>query len=107
MASPPRVRLRPSLQEFGLIRTLKRRFERTDSSIKHGIGDDAAVLAAFPHTWTLLTTDLLTEGVHFERRTASFVDIGFRAAAANLSDIAAMGGTPRYVLVALAIPAKG
>ena len=57
--------------------------------------------------WSVLTTDLLTEGVHFDLRTATMADIGFRAAAANLSDIAAMGGTPQYLLVALAIPRTG
>jgi thiamine-monophosphate kinase len=55
----------------------------------------------------VLTTDLLTEGVHFDLRTATMADIGFRAAAANLSDIAAMGGTPQYLLAALAIPRTG
>ena len=55
----------------------------------------------------VLTTDLLTEGVHFDLRTATMADIGFRAAAANLSDIAAMGGTPQHLLVALAIPRTG
>jgi thiamine-monophosphate kinase len=54
----------------------------------------------------VLTTDLLAEGIHFDLRTASFEDIGYKAAIANLSDIAAMGARPEHVLVALAIPAS-
>jgi thiamine-monophosphate kinase len=72
-----------------------------------GIGDDAAVVTSGAGRWSLLTTDLLAEGVHFDLQTATMADIGFRAAAANLSDIAAMGGTPLYLLVALAIPRTG
>jgi thiamine-monophosphate kinase len=72
-----------------------------------GIGDDAAVITSRAGQWTILTTDILTEGVHFDLRTATMADIGFRTAAANLSDIAAMGGTPQYLLVALAIPRTG
>jgi thiamine-monophosphate kinase len=72
-----------------------------------GIGDDAAIITSRAGQWTVLTTDLLTEGVHFDLRTATMADIGFRAAAANLSDIAAMGGTPQHLLVALAIPRTG
>jgi len=69
-----------------------------------GIGDDAAVITSRAGQWIVLTTDLLTEGIHFDLRTATMADIGFRAAAANLSDVAAMGATPQYLLVALAIP---
>jgi thiamine-monophosphate kinase len=58
-------------------------------------------------TWTVLTTDLLTEGFHFDLRTAAMADIGFRAAAANLSNIAAMRASPQYLLVSLAIPGDG
>ncbi len=92
------------IREFDLIKTLKRRYGTTGSRVVRGIGDDAAVIAAGRNCHYLLTTDLLAEGIHFVRRTASFTDIGFRAAAANLSDIAAMGGTPQYLLVSLALP---
>jgi thiamine-monophosphate kinase len=93
----------PTIHEFDLIRALKKRYGTTSARIVRGIGDDAAVIASGRNRY-LLTTDLLAEGVHFDRRTAAFTDIGFRAATANLSDIAAMGGTPEYLLVALAIP---
>ena len=95
------------MREFELIRTLKTRYGATQPSIVRGIGDDAAVIASSRNRYHLLTTDLLAEGVHFDQRTAAFGDIGFRAATANLSDIAAMGGTPEYLLVSLAIPRDG
>lgn len=93
------------LEEFPLIEDLARRFGATGRSVLRGIGDDAAILSPPSGDLFLLTTDLLAEGVHFDRATASFEDIGYKAAVANLSDIAAMGGIPRYLLVSLAIPA--
>jgi thiamine-monophosphate kinase len=107
MAFPARPKAPSALREFALIRTLHQRHGRGGASIVQGIGDDAAVVAPPRNRWSLLTTDLLAEGVHFDLRTTALPDIGFRAAAANLSDIAAMGGTPHYLLVALAIPKSG
>lgn len=107
MASMVRTKAYPTIHEFDLIRALHRRHGRRTPSLIQGIGDDAAVITSRAGQWTVLTTDLLTEGVHFDLRTATMADIGFRAAAANLSDIAAMGGTPQYLLVALAIPRTG
>lgn len=69
-----------------------------------GIGDDAAVIQPKKGQRLLLSTDLLVEGVHFDMGTATMSDIGWKAAASNLSDIAAMGGTPQYLLPALALP---
>lgn len=107
MAPTVHTKARPTIHEFDLIRTLHRRHGRRSPSVIQGIGDDAAVITSPAGQWSLLTTDLLTEGVHFDLRTATMSDIGFRAAAANLSDIAAMGGTPQHLLVALAIPRTG
>jgi thiamine-monophosphate kinase len=70
-----------------------------------GIGDDAAVLALGART--LACHDILVEGVHFRRRTADLAAIGHKAVAVNLSDIAAMGGVPRAMLVGLTIPDDG
>lgn len=98
---------RPSLSrlgEFGLIRHLRRRFGRIGPSVLRGIGDDTAIVRAPAGRPLLLTTDLLVEGIHFDLSTATFEDIGYKAAVANLSDIAAMGGRPRHLLVAVAIP---
>jgi thiamine-monophosphate kinase len=69
-----------------------------------GIGDDAAVVRPGSGQ-TVLTTDLLVEGVHFERGTISARDLGAKAITVNVSDIAAMAASPRYALVSLAVPA--
>jgi len=106
-ATGPRLRAGSStkpLKEFALIAALSRRFGRTGRSVLRGIGDDAAIVRPSPGYLLLLTTDLLAEGIHFDLATATFEDIGYKAAAANLSDIAAMGGTPQHLLVSLAIP---
>jgi len=92
------------IQEFPLIRQLQHRHERRSPLIRKGIGDDAAVVSIPAGDWAVLTTDLLTEGVHFDLRTASPISVGYRAAMANLSDVAAMGATPRFLLVSIAIP---
>ncbi len=68
------------------------------------IGDDAAVLPGGKNRQTVISTDLLVENVHFHTATASFKDIGFKAAVANLSDMAAMGAQPHSILIALAVP---
>ncbi len=96
----------PLTGEFALIRSLHRRFGRTGPSVVRGIGEDAAVIRMPPGYRLLLTTDLLAEGVHFDLATTPLEDVGYRAAIANLSDIAAMGGIPQYLLVSLAIPPK-
>ncbi|MBI4001681.1 MAG: thiamine-phosphate kinase [Nitrospira defluvii] len=97
-------RTSPVSSEFGLIRLLQAQVTRLDRQVFKGIGDDTAILKTSASEWTLITTDLLAEGIHFDPALSSFEDIGYRAAIANLSDIAAMGGTPRFMLVAIAIP---
>ena len=69
-----------------------------------GIGDDCAVLQPEPGRQLVATTDLLLEDVHFRRRWAEPADIGWKALAVNLSDVASMGGRPRWALVGLAVP---
>src|SRR5881396_1626150 len=79
---------RPSvsqLGEFRLIRHLRRRFGQTGRAVLRGIGDDAAVIRPSSGHALLLTTDLLAEGIHFDLRTATFEDIGYKAAVANLA----------------------
>ena len=70
-----------------------------------GPGDDAAVVRAPRGARLLLTTDLLAEGVHFRRRWAPPADLGWKLAAVNASDIAAMGGRPLWALLSLSFPA--
>lgn len=69
------------------------------------VGDDCAVMVTSPNQSVAVTTDMLVDGVHFSDRTTSPYDAGWRAAAANLSDLAAMGARPVGVTVALAVAA--
>lgn len=93
------------LGERELLLRIRRAVGSGAPGVSVGIGDDCAVLS-LPHGARLLaTTDLLLEDIHFRRRFAAPADIGWKALAVNLSDIAAMGGVPRFALVALACPA--
>ena len=74
------------------------------TGVRVGVGDDCAILEPEPGAALLATTDLFLEGVHFRRRWAQPADIGWKSLAVNLSDIAAMGGRPRWALMALACP---
>lgn len=91
------------MQELALIRAIRNRAGRLQG-VRAGIGDDCAVLEPEPGAWLLATTDLLIEDIHFRRAYATPGDIGWKALAVNLSDIAAMGGRARWALVALACP---
>jgi thiamine-monophosphate kinase len=92
------------LGEFGLIDLLaKMSNSLADKQLLIGIGDDAAAWQGDTST-QLATTDSFIQDVHFSLDTASWEDLGWKAMASNLSDIAAMGGVPRYALVSLAIP---
>jgi len=100
------------LGEFGLIDLLAKMVHRTRDKptaarqqLIIGIGDDAAVWHGDTST-QLATTDLLIQGVHFPSDITPWKDLGWRAMAANLSDIAAMGGVPKYALISLALPAN-
>ncbi|MGX4656110.1 thiamine-phosphate kinase [Micromonospora sp. SCSIO 07396] len=89
--------------EFGLIDRVTARLTYGSFCLL-GPGDDAAVVAAGDRR-VVASTDVLVEGRHFRRDWSSARDVGHRAAAANLADIAAMGATPTALLVALCIPA--
>ena len=69
-----------------------------------GIGDDAAAVIPTPGLQTLVTADMLVEGVHFDLAFTPPFELGRKSLAVNLSDIAAMGGIPRFALLSLAIP---
>ncbi|MBX3328754.1 MAG: thiamine-phosphate kinase [Nitrospira sp.] len=92
------------IQEFALIRSLAGRYARHTAGLVRGIGDDAAVIETSAQAWWHLTTDLLAEGIHFDLKLVTPESVGYRAAMANFSDIAAMGAVPRYLLISLAIP---
>ncbi|MCI0406744.1 MAG: thiamine-phosphate kinase [candidate division Zixibacteria bacterium] len=88
--------------EFGLIEKFKKLFPSRGRRIRLGVGDDAAVLA-WGEENLLFTCDAVVEDVHFSLNYFSFFDAGWRLAAGNLSDIAAMGGKPRAAVVALGV----
>ncbi len=93
------------LGEFGLIKKIKEQSKGRSPATLIGIGDDAAALSLSPSKKLLTTTDMLLEGVHFDLSYTDFYSLGWKSAAVNLSDIAAMGGVPRFCLTALGIPA--
>lgn len=90
------------LGEFGLIAAIAELLPAGRGPLL-GVGDDAAVISA-PDQRVVATTDLLVEGRHFRRDWSGPVDIGVKAAAQNLADVAAMGATPTGLLVGLAAP---
>ena len=90
------------LGELGLIDRLTRQMPSAPNIVE-GIGDDCAVVRVNGQLF-LLSCDLFVEGTHFRREYISPEDLGWKAAAACLSDIAAMGGAPMFCLVSLACP---
>ena len=92
------------LGEFALIDLIKQDTINRADSVVIGIGDDAAVLKPTPGRLQLVTTDMLVEKVHFDLSTTSAWQLGYKAIGVNLSDIAAMGGVPRHVVISIALP---
>lgn len=93
------------MDEFGLIKNLTMRVPTKGTHVVVGPTDDAAVLDVGAGEKLLATTDTMVKGPHFLDETMSPFDIGYKAVAASISDIAAMGGEPRHVLMTLGIPA--
>jgi thiamine-monophosphate kinase len=91
------------LGEFALIKHLMRGISTSDPAVIVGIGDDAAVIRCSTKKFILLTTDSLIEDVHFSLDLLTPYQIGEKAMAVNLSDIAAMGGIPKYALISIAL----
>jgi thiamine-monophosphate kinase len=100
------------LGEFGLINLIRSSIARFENSghtpwqeILVGIGDDAAAWQSGNHI-QLATTDTLVQDIHFNLDVISWEELGWKALAVNLSDIAAMGGIPKYALLSLALPGE-
>ena len=89
--------------EFDLIELIRQRTAQSRDDVRLGIGDDAAVLAVPAGQELVVAIDTLVEGVHFPRGTAA-ADIGWKALAVNLSDLAAMGASPAWALLSLTLP---
>ncbi len=100
----PKVTLK-NIGEFGLIERIKAK-TRVDKSVICGIGDDAAVIKLNKNKFLLLTSDILIEDVHFKRQDATPYQVGRKALAVNISDIAAMGGIPKYALLSVGLPSN-
>ncbi|MBX2901098.1 MAG: thiamine-phosphate kinase [Cyclobacteriaceae bacterium] len=90
------------LGEFGLIERIKSKFQTVNSTTLKGIGDDAAILDAGDNAF-LVSTDMLLEGIHFDLSYMPLQHLGYKAVAVNVSDIAAMNGTPEQIVLGLAI----
>ncbi len=96
------------LGEFGLIRMIGRIVSSSKKTpgLMLGIGDDAAVFKTSGSKLNVITVDAMTEGIHFDLRYTGFRDLGWKAVAVNLSDLAAMGAEPKWLLVHLTIPER-
>lgn len=94
------------LGEFGLIRRLTKDITTKNATTVRGIGDDCAILAPAEGRHTVVTTDLLMEGVHFDLTYVPLRHLGYKAVMVNLSDIFAMNAQPSQITVSLAISSK-
>lgn len=90
------------LGEFGLIERLTNNLPPLNPTTVKGVGDDCAVLH-YPDSEVLVTTDMLMEGVHFDLTYIDLQHLGYKSAMVNISDIFAMGGTPRQITVSIAL----
>ena len=104
--SPGSLAAAAPVGERDLIAQIRARVPAAPAWLTVGIGDDAAVVTPERGALEILTTDALVEGVHFDLRFSTPADVGWKALAVNLSDIAAMGGTPRLALLSLGLPAS-
>lgn len=90
--------------EFSLIDMMMKKCSPHSTGIVLGIGDDTAIVEPRPDRQILITTDALVEGIHFLSHAISPDQLGRKAVFVNLSDVASMGGIPKYILLALALP---
>ena len=94
------------MNEFALIRLIRELVPSTGEKVIKGVGDDAAVLPRDKETYSLFTCDILVENVHFSLDYTPLPDLGWKALAVSVSDIAAMGGVPESALISLGLPKK-
>ncbi|MCY7408873.1 MAG: thiamine-phosphate kinase [Chitinophagales bacterium] len=92
-----------SLGEFGLIKHLTQNIKLENTSSKLGVGDDAAVVEYESGMQTVITTDLLIEGIHFDLMYVPLKHLGYKAVIVNLSDVYAMNATPKQITISIAI----
>lgn len=92
-----------TLGEFGLIKHLTENIQLQNPSSKLGVGDDAAVIQYDEGMQTIVTSDMLVEGIHFDLMYVPLKHLGYKSVVVNLSDIYAMNGAPRQIIVSVAI----
>ena len=92
------------LGEFGLISRLQSHLKYRSPQVIKGIGDDCAVLSLNNGNYQVLTTDALVETVHFNLKTHTPEQLGWKTMAVNISDIAAMGAEPKFAVISVGIP---
>ena len=92
------------LGEFGLIDRFRTQLDTPSSRVKKGIGDDCAIFSTQSEKIQLITTDALVESIHFDLKKISAEQLGYKAMAVNISDIAAMGGSPYLAVISLGLP---
>ena len=90
------------LGEFGLIDHLTKDIKLKNASSAYGVGDDCAIMH-YPDKEILVTSDMLMEGVHFDLTYITLQQLGYKAAMQNISDVFAMNGTPRQMVVSIAV----
>src|SRR5262245_40445204 len=105
-ASAPRPHTVGEAGEHRIIALVRALVPAAPAWVTLGIGDDAAVVEAERNRLEVITTDVLVEGVHFDRAFCDPASIGIKALAVNLSDLAAMGAAPRAALLSLGLPAS-
>ena len=105
MFNEPETTKLEEIGEFGLIKHLTQNIELKNNTIK-GVGDDAAVLNPTVGKVTLVSTDLLLEGVHFDLSYFPLKHLGYKAVSVNASDIYAMNGTPKQITVSVGMSSK-
>ncbi len=94
------------MKEIKIVEEIRKLAGKPGKGIIAGIGDDCAVLKYAGNKYLLWAADMLIQGTHFDIKNAGYEKIGRKAIAVNISDIAAMGGIPKYVTVSLGLPPK-
>ncbi|MBF0493947.1 MAG: thiamine-monophosphate kinase [Candidatus Omnitrophica bacterium] len=95
------------MKELAIIDEIRRKHAKPVKGLVEGIGDDCAILEYTRDEYLLWSTDMIVENTHFDLKRASYEEVGWKAASVNVSDIAAMGGIPKFITVTFGLPRKG
>jgi thiamine-monophosphate kinase len=106
MSEPDKLSDIQDLGEFALIEQITKNFKLKNPTSHFGVGDDAAVISISENDVTLLSTDMLIEGIHFDLTYTPLKHLGYKSVAVNVSDICAMNGTAEQITVSIAISSR-